>query len=213
MIGILSAYTLNNWQEVKNRNYEELEILEEIKSNLILDLTDLKSNMNAHQYALDCIDSLRNFDEYKFNDNRVAELISHTFRDYLFITHSGGFETLKSKGVDLVQNDSLRMKILSLYDFGFASMTYLEAEYTPAQFYGDYKYIVERYYDRYSLGGKTQIIKTKQSNSNWLKDAEVQIRIDHVQKEREFLLRFYNEVLSKVDATMQAIQMELKSRA
>jgi hypothetical protein len=54
-------------------------------------------------------------------------------RDFVSIQSTSGYETLKSKGLELIKNDSLRTKIISLYEYDYKTLTQVEEEYNELQ--------------------------------------------------------------------------------
>ncbi|MCJ7466568.1 MAG: DUF6090 family protein [Maribacter sp.] len=117
VIGILIALTINNWNEKRKLKGEEIKLLKEMKSALISDKEDIISNIEEHLSAarscaiiLECIvnklpynDSL----DFHFANSLNTTRFSHT---------SGSYETLKIKGPDLIENDSLRILLGDYYD-------------------------------------------------------------------------------------------------
>ena len=68
-------------------------------------------------------------------------LIFHYFnltRDFVSIQNISGYETLKSKGLELIENDSLRTNIISLYEYEYNTLRKLEEEYFELQFQENY---------------------------------------------------------------------------
>lgn len=60
------------------------------------------------------------------------------FRDFISIQNISGYETLKSKGLEIVQNDSLRLEIIALYENNYNSLRKLEEDYSELQFHDSY---------------------------------------------------------------------------
>ena len=56
-------------------------------------------------------------------------------RDFVSIQNTSGYETLKSKGLELIQTDSLRTEIISLYEFDYTILRKLEEDYDEMQFH------------------------------------------------------------------------------
>ncbi|MCP4459053.1 MAG: hypothetical protein GY816_13675 [Cytophagales bacterium] len=206
-IGILIAFQLSNWRIARDRSNMEIEILQEIKSNLELDLIDINGNTRGHKEKLNLIDTLRNFKNSSMNDYEVGLYLNSIFRDYLLTPQTSAFETLKAKGVDLIRNDSLRMQILRMYDFNYVTMIKVEEQWGQAQFFEDLKYIRETYYDRFDM--VKQVVKPKQVDNAWLSKPDIQIRLDHVANEITFILQFYEILNGELNKTIEEIDMEL----
>jgi len=212
MAGILGAYTLNDWSDRRQRHKTELEILSEIKTNLQLDLIDLKQNSNGHERGLRLLDSLGNAEEYKLDNYQIGFYLSVGFRDYVYLPQTSAFATLKAKGVDLVANDSLRIDILRLYDFHFNGIVSLESDYKPSQFTDDYKYIVYNYFDKMYLqldSVELSIVEPKFSGYDWLQNGDVQVRLDQTMGQRQFMKKIYDDVIPMVNDLIVRIEEEL----
>lgn len=120
VIGILIALQINNWNEQKKDREVEVNILKEIYDNLNVDLTNLQLKIdetNSFKIAnLKVLEHLEN--KTPLNDSLhfyYARLNAYgSFRSV-----NAGYVNLKSKGVDLIQNDSLRSSIPLLYDYEY----------------------------------------------------------------------------------------------
>lgn len=117
VVGIYLALQLDNWKQNEERKDAEIEILDEISAGFVKDINDLKFNIFLHQTAAQS--GARIIDHFAknlpYNDS-----LGHLFAKVLWysrlVTNDGPFETLKAKGLDLISNDSLRIKITFMYD-------------------------------------------------------------------------------------------------
>ncbi|MEP1033727.1 DUF6090 family protein [Ekhidna sp.] len=198
-VGILIAFQLNNWKEVRASKDKEEKMLKEIKTNLALDLIDLRDNFSGHRMALEHIESLQNSDP-TFERNKVGGKFHSAFRDFIFSPQTSAFETLKARGVDLISNDSLRIEILRLYDFDYVIIEKIEENYAPSQFTHHYQYIVLNYYDKLQNG-----------DIHWISSADVQNRLSLVRFERQYVSRIYNECIQKVEVLISKINKEIQN--
>ena len=117
VIGILIALSINNWNELRKASIVEIEILKEIKSSLQKDLDNLEGNsttqnsiLRSQSLILDWIEK-----DLEYNDslsNHFGRLTSLT----IFRPNASTFESLKQIGLRTITNDSLRNKILNLYE-------------------------------------------------------------------------------------------------
>lgn len=117
VIGILLALQINNWNEQRKLRSEEVKLLKEIRAALASDHEDILSNIDEHESALrSCLiiseilseglpyhDSL----DFHFGNALNTTRFSHT---------SSPYETLKTKGPDLIENDSLRLLLNEYFD-------------------------------------------------------------------------------------------------
>lgn len=120
VIGILIALQINNWNEQRKERRVEINILNEIYDNLNVDRTNLQFKIdetNSFKLAnLKVLEHLENKtplnDSLHFYYTRL-----NAYGSFRAVT--AGYENLKSKGVDLIQNDLLRSSILQLYDYEY----------------------------------------------------------------------------------------------
>lgn len=208
-IGIVLAYQLNAMREVEKTEDAELKVLREIKSNLELDLIDLTGNTNGHENAIKLIDSIKNW-EGPYQD-QLGEMFFRVFRDYLFLPQTSAFETLKSKGIDLISNDSIRIGTQRLYDFYYQVLIRYESNYEANQLYDDFEWLATTYYKSFPITA-TEIPIPKSRSSDWLKDDELVVRLDIARFEHWFALSSYRQVKNEIDKLIIAIDKELKSR-
>jgi len=84
------------------------------------------------------------------------------FRDYISIQNTSGYETLKSRGLELVEDDSLRNAIVSLYEYDYEIIKLFEEEYQEMQYFKNYYPLFQEelmpYMDLDSLG---QVVKVR----------------------------------------------------
>jgi hypothetical protein len=121
VIGILIALQINNWNENRITSKEEIHVLEALKIGLEADLADLKFNEKSIQSSIasanKVIYSLENNLPYK---DSIPDYIGDMMFPVVFVKSTSAFETLKSKGINLIKNDALRSEIISVYDSGYS---------------------------------------------------------------------------------------------
>ncbi len=129
VIGILIALQINNWNEGQKQKELEIKYLTEIRNSLESDLPDIefniefnRSKLNSHQVILQYIDG-----ELGYSDS-----LSFHFSNLLFNTrtlvNTSAYENLKSRGLEIISNDSLRMSITRLYAFEFHNLVDFETK-------------------------------------------------------------------------------------
>lgn len=123
VIGILIALQINNWNSENLRQKEEIKILKELRIGFESDLKDMRFNQRSYQRAIQASKVLKEVIE---NDQIYHDSLQGYFGKSVsiprFIANTGAFETLKSKGVDLISNDSIRLQILEVHDFIYESL-------------------------------------------------------------------------------------------
>ena len=123
VIGILVALQVNNWNESRVQRQKEIVILSELKKELEDDLEtefipaiDYLKEKNQTTLKL-----YRYYNEYHNNNNKIIPKdslnyhLGSTTLKWSFILNLGAYESLKSSGIDIISNDSLRSKIATIY--------------------------------------------------------------------------------------------------
>jgi hypothetical protein len=117
VIGILIALQVNDWNEQRKLKTEEIELLKEMRSALTSDLEDIESNIAEHESALrSCLVISKAFSEGLPYHDSLKFYFGDALNTTRFGHRPGPYETLKTKGTDLVTNDSLRLKLSEYYD-------------------------------------------------------------------------------------------------
>ena len=108
VIGILIALSINNWNEKRKLKIEEIKLLKEMKSALISDKEDIISCIDEHSSsARSCSILLEHFsNKLPYNDSLDFHF-ANSLNTTRFTHTSSPYETLKIKGPDLIENDSL----------------------------------------------------------------------------------------------------------
>lgn len=142
-IGVSLAFAMTKCNEDRRDNQSASKILIEIQNGLKQDIDDINLNVNGHKQGIKAIQYLRRMiinqestsDSFAFYYKRLL------FRDFISIQNKSGYESLKSKGLELVHDDSLRTKIITVYDFAYEMLEKIEEEYHENQFHKSYFHI------------------------------------------------------------------------
>ena len=159
VIGILIAIQVNNWNNNKILEKNEIIILKEIVQNLKFDLEDFSRNYThfknvqiASRNLIDVVDQNGNY-----NDSLAFHLFFVGSVPY-FSPVISGYKLLESKGVDIISNDSLRQYITQTYDSWYPRMIESERD--------NRAYLQENLHKlRNKYLGTVSIFKDKQPNS------------------------------------------------
>ena len=122
-IGILIALSVSNWNKDQYAKDIEIKTLREIHSGLTDDLKDLQFSLGFYKNGKNSSDILINHIKNKLPYNDTLD--QHFGKLGLFAVlnvRTGPFETLKSRGMETITNDSLRLKIANLYDLNYKTI-------------------------------------------------------------------------------------------
>ena len=113
VLGILIALEINNWNEDrKNMEKEEL-ILREILHSLAQDSINMEKYIQRIDTSTKASKILLTLPEY--NDSLINDFVN-SIASVVIVPTNAAFEQLKSTGMDIVKNDSLRQLIVTYYD-------------------------------------------------------------------------------------------------
>lgn len=129
VIGIIIALAINNWNNTRNERVLELKMLKEIKANLNLDLEEIRTDI----WVMDDVHAACNQLKKILDTSSVPseDFFSKIVRLRMnphFNANTSGYELLSSKGVDIIQNDSLRGAISSIYKLSYPYYKQYEQE-------------------------------------------------------------------------------------
>jgi len=121
MIGILLAFQVNSWNDQRKRNLLEIDILKELKQNLMVDIVDINENSIVHEQALKSSQIISSVIENDLpNNDSLNNHFSNIIIVPMFLPTKTAYENLKLTGTTLLDNDSLRLAIIELYERKYA---------------------------------------------------------------------------------------------
>ena len=124
VIGILIALSINNWNENRKLQHEELKLLFDIKTNLEVTLANfINDTIGNHKDLV----NYQKIETYIKNDLPYNEELDVSFGTLTFwfnptITTSA-FNTLQTKGLDIIKNESLKKDIVNIYEVELKNLT------------------------------------------------------------------------------------------
>ena len=212
-IAILAAFALDNWNDNRNDRVAEAKILTEILNGLEKDKEDVAMNILGHELGLKACTYWRNITKNQlYESDSLRQYYIVLTRDFISIQNTTGYETLKSRGLELVENDSLRERIVTLYEFDYQVLRKLEEEYGEMQFHENYFEVMNTvllpYMQFDSIGSLSSIEYPLDLERN-----EENLLLSHLWKieyNRNFVLREYQNVEKKILALKADLNVVLK---
>lgn len=210
---VISAFALNNWNDHRKDNEAEAKILSEIVNGLKKDGEDIASNITGHEQGLAaCKYWRRTINGEELNQDTIGPYYYALTRDFVSIQNTSGYETLKSRGFELLDNDSLRSKIISLYEYEYQILEKLEEEYAENQFHTHY---FPRFNDwiapHLNIDVDSNVVRL--SSPIALDETQQKILLSYlwkIQMNRGFMLGAYHDVQAKIAALREEIEVELE---
>lgn len=121
VVGVLIALYLDNVNDEKQAKEVEVQLLMELKSNLASNMEILERTLITETEYLAYNEMIL---EYLDNRRPYDEGLDRAFGVYFWTVTTnpvtGGYEFLKSKGIDLISSDSLRKRISFIFDNEFS---------------------------------------------------------------------------------------------
>lgn len=211
-VAVISAFALNNWNDNRKDRNAEGKILLEIYNGLEKDLADIRDNMHGHQDGLNAVQYFNNLlaKEPVPGDSAMIHFFRLT-RDYISIQNTSGYETLKSRGFELIENDSLRSNIISLYEYDYSSLRKLEEEYFESQFQENYFKEINaaispfiQFDEDHNISGIDTPLEIDPD-----KEKELLIYLWKIGINRNFILQFYGVVEQRIEKLRAEIESEI----
>ena len=124
VIGILIALQINNWNNHRIESNLESNILNEILVNLEKDVINLNAKIKFNERKMKANRAvLKQLREKIFFTDSMKSSYGSLIGRGVFQPITVAYENLKSKGIDIIKNDSVRIAISELYDFKYFYLT------------------------------------------------------------------------------------------
>jgi hypothetical protein len=209
-LGITLGFTLERWNENRRDRLAETKILLEMRNGLALDTTDMSGNIVGHDAGIAAARFYRRLVTGKAEPDSFLIHYNRLFRGFVAIQNTSAYEALKAAGLQTVTNDSLRYKIISLYDFDYQILFKLEETYAESQFvplyYNEVNRILAPFYVFNEEGKMTGIRHPKLAET----DRAVLLTIlRQIIMNRDYNRSYYITVIKRVEQLMRAIDNEL----
>lgn len=174
IIGILVAVEVNNRNEIQRDKAVELSILRAIQADLEKDLNTLQIDMDLHE---DGITSSRIIQDHLENNRPYKDSLAHHFIASFYVTswmyNSGGFQTLKSLGVNMITNENIRNEIIYLYDVQYTFLQYLTNNMNNSYSFGEQNILRTRFEQAKLFGDYNK------TGEDWVKWDERMVPLDY----------------------------------
>lgn len=212
-VAVIAAFALNNWNENRKSFLAENKILTEIHHGLNKDLSDIELNILGHKAGIEAAGYFRDLIANKPLSDQ--DFLRHYFcltRDFISVQNTSGYETLKSRGLELIQNDALRTKIIAIYEYDYNTLKKLEEDYSELQFNENYFDEINRYFspnlefnENNQLTGITTPIKLSENDKKLILSYLWKIEVN-----RNFILSYNLDVKKKIEELRTEIKKEIE---
>ncbi|TVZ60163.1 hypothetical protein NA63_2713 [Flavobacteriaceae bacterium MAR_2010_105] len=205
VIGILIALSLNNWNEKQNLKAEEIKLLKEMKVALLSDKADIISNIEEHSSAAKSCAILLTAISNKLPYNDSLDFhFANALNTTKFSQISSPYETLKIKGPDLIENDSLRLFLNDYYDnsirYQFAIQNSSQRAFDAAKERQFELFTSLRFWDKMKPVSYEELLENKYYIS-WL---------TYTVGERNWETSTFRKLNEKIDRLLHLLDIEIK---
>lgn len=209
---MISAFALNNWNDNRRDDRAESKILLEILNGIEKDVSDIEINLMGHEDGINaCRFWRRILNQEETNMDTLARYYLGLTRDFTSIQNTSGYETLKSRGFELINNDSLRSKIISLYEYDYQTIKKFEEEYNEMQFQENYFHVFNAAIaPSFIYDANGRMVDVDRPLSLSLSDKNlIMSYLWKIELNRTFVMHYYEEVKQSIADLSKDIEMEL----
>ncbi|WP_395373347.1 hypothetical protein [Marinicella sp. W31] len=212
-VGITLAFALNNWNEERRDGISEKKILQEIRNGLQLDLHDISVNKSGHTLGIQSIKLFRELIENNpVDQSNIGRMYTVLTRDFNSIMNLTGYESLKSKGLEIIKDDDVRFQVISLYDYYYQIIYKIEEEAIEMQSFHNYFSPINELLHPYMQFDDLGQLQTIQQPIELHESDKKRIYsfLWRIENNRLFKLQRYGLIEEKIQALVKAIDRVLK---
>ncbi|MDO5615987.1 MAG: hypothetical protein Q4G16_07345 [Cruoricaptor ignavus] len=138
-LAVSLAFVLDRWNDNRINGIAEHKILEEIYSGLKRDSLDIENDGGYYKIAFRGLNYFSDVIDGKAVQNDSLVAFYYLFsRESVVVQNKSGYESLKSIGLETIKNDSLRSKIIDLYEVDYELQRKFNEEHSEYRFMQNY---------------------------------------------------------------------------
>jgi len=212
-IAVVSGFALTNWNDNRISKHSERKILSEISNSIKIDTRDFENNINGNKLSLRADTVFRGLiNGEHISQDSIALYYTLLFRDYIPIVNKSAYESLKANNLKTVTNDSLRIQIISLYDYYYSIIEKLEYEVPEMKSYKNYFSRINSLFHPFMkfnhTGDLIQFIELDKLEINEKK--EILSYLWRIRNNRNFKLARYDLIIKEMKKVESTIEKQLK---
>jgi hypothetical protein len=211
-IAVISAFALSNWSNKRNNNESEQKILIEIKNGIEKDTEDFNGNVTNHKYSLRANKVFRSLMRNQpISQDSIAFFYVALFRDYTALINRSGYESLKAAGLKTIKNDSLRLQIITLYDYYYGIVEVLDTNSELQSFVNYFASVNELLHPYMEFNKEGTLIRIADPKElNQIQRKEILSFLWRLEINRNYKLARYHLILQTMEKVKENIKLELE---
>jgi len=214
-IAVIAAFALENWNDNRRDTKAEEKILIEIRNGLKSDFDDMQMNRDVMEMGIRACEFFRAM--LTTDTIKKDSLPIHYFNltaNCIPLVNRSGYEGLKSKGLEIIKNDSLRSHIISIYEFDYERIRKTEEETAVFQFYTNFGEPINQLLDESFIFADNGFGFTIEQplKLNTQERKLFLIYLMRIQALRMSTINVYNEIKEEITKLMVEIDQELAER-
>lgn len=148
VFGVYLAFMASNYsEELKQKAYVDTTI-KEMYHGLSQDIEDAEMNKKGHQQGINATEYFfRMVGNQKIEKDSFGYYLQTLTRNFLSVQNTSPFETIRSKGFNVITNDSLRRQMIKLFDFQYEVLEKIEEKYQESQLYANESHHINEIFD------------------------------------------------------------------
>jgi len=123
MVGILLALQVNNWNEQRKDRVTEQKLLNALQEDLLINIHRLNKDILLEQRTIRQANKIIKYlDERKPYDPSLNMIFAEAIYSPDITISITSYESIKYKGIDIIQNESLQRSIIDLFDVVYTNL-------------------------------------------------------------------------------------------
>jgi hypothetical protein len=206
VIGILIALQINNWNEARKNRDLEIKTLSELEASFEKDLNDIEYNLQLHNRGLiACKKLLMAIEENIPYHDSLDQYFGQFSNVSVFINSTGAYETLKSRGIDIIRNDTLRRQIIDMHDITYHYMIVNQNEFDLSDLRENKQFMLEH------MTEWKFFESAKPKDYKWLLRKQFfRNRLEYTSQVREISVRVYHNAAENCKRVIANIKSEIE---
>lgn len=134
--GVYLGFMANTYTQTQNEKSYINATIKEMYHSLGEDIIDAEGNKEGHHRGLIAVHYFANMLKNKpINQDSFLHYLQVLTRNFVSIQNSSAFETIRSRGFNVIENDSIRRQLIKLFDFKYEMLEKIEEKYQESQIY------------------------------------------------------------------------------